>query len=274
MKKSLRKLSMALTVVMVRKISKVMLVLLTGTLLMFSFAALLTAAQASKQEEKAVCDTQITGKPIFTDTSNDIEPKPSDIIWDRKNDPFATSIVWNGALTDNFIEQGTKNYRFQGHSPIPFTYLALGWRAYDATTGKSARIILPTEVEVWYRSSLDGISFGDWFHTRGDFIRSKVVLGDWNNELDFQRLCSKENILLDEATPAGEMFTLAPSFSVPFSIDDKIALNEGRIRSAHEYFEILVRTAPSIKIGDVVLLIADHRSPAPKLNSLNLTNGR
>lgn len=64
-------------------------------------------------------------------------------------------------------QENTNTYRFSGRSPLAFCFLSLSWRSYDLATGRPADVP-PENFEVWYRSSLDGISFSDWHRVRGD----------------------------------------------------------------------------------------------------------
>jgi len=118
---------------------------------------------------------QIKAAIGFEDTTDKINPRPSSIVWEE-SDTFATNVVWMGPLSKIRIQENTNTYRFSGRSPLAFSFLSLSWMAYDFAIGKPTDVP-PESFEIWYRSSLDGRSFSDWFRTREHFRREDKYYG-------------------------------------------------------------------------------------------------
>lgn len=97
---------------------------------------------------------KVQALPVFSDTSNQMSLKPSTIIWDSENDPYAVKLQWD------FLEinSGVTVISITGVSPIPFSYASLYW-----TIGDNDIFIQPEQFKAGYRSRVSGKEWDDWF---------------------------------------------------------------------------------------------------------------
>jgi len=159
---------------------------------------------------------QIKAAIGFEDTTDKINPRPSSIVWEEE-DTFAANVVWTGPLDKIHTEKNKDTYRFRGRSPLAFDFLSLIWRSHDLVTGMPTEVA-PESFEVWYRSSPDGISFGEWFQTKAK--------GDFKCE---------------------DSHYIAPHFG--------LSTLHGQ---THKYFEILVHVPPYTRLDEVNLEVSDN----------------
>jgi hypothetical protein len=149
----------------VKKNFRIVSVLMTFILLMT--VLMMPVAASGQRNGESV--NQIKVVVGFEDTTKQIMPRPSSIEWEE-SDRFAADIIWASQSNTAQNNATVNEYRFSGRSPLAFNFLSLSWRAYDLVTGMPTEVA-PESFEVWYRSSYDGVLFGEWFQTKGDFKR-------------------------------------------------------------------------------------------------------
>ncbi|MBS3943359.1 MAG: N-acetylmuramoyl-L-alanine amidase [Dethiobacter sp.] len=94
--------------------------------------------------------------PFFCDTSDQISLKPTAIIWDSENDPYAVIIKWEQLELD----VGDTRISITGVSPIDFNYACLYW-----TINNKDRLAEPQQFKAGYRSRIAGGHWNEWFTT-------------------------------------------------------------------------------------------------------------